>query len=112
MQIILCYENKKTFKCLSQATTLIGELYSVVVHSCDKRFLHPLQTLQKKIIRIICTVKQKDDITNNSLYKELEILKIKDIYQLEMAEFMFLYKSKASHCIQFLLHFCQYSTYI
>ena len=62
--------------------------------SADNSTLHPLQTLQNKIVRIICNVKQKDHITNNSLYKEQEILKIKDIYQLEMAKFMFLYLSR------------------
>ena len=37
--------------------------------------------------------KKSDHITNNSLYHKLSILKIKGIYHLEMAKFMYLY-----HC--------------
>jgi len=41
---------------------------------------YPLQILQNKIVRIICNVRKHEDITNNSLYQKLNVLKIKDIY--------------------------------
>ena len=67
-------------------------LYGILTGgSTNNSVLHPLQVLQNRLIRIICRVRKLDHITNNSLYHKLSILKIKDIYHLEMAKFMYLY---------------------
>ena len=86
---------RKTLLVLHHSFIYPHLLYGIINWgSANNSSLLSQQTLQNKIIRIIYNVKQKDRITNNSLYKELEILKIKDIYQLEMAKFMFLYTSQ------------------
>ena len=56
--------------------------------STNNTVLHPLQVLQNKIIKIISNVKTNERITYNSLYKQLKILKINDMYELEVSEFM------------------------
>ena len=56
--------------------------------STNSIVLHPLQVLQNIIVRIIFNVKTNERITNNSLYKQLKILKIKDMYHLEVSKFM------------------------
>ena len=67
-------------------------LYGILTWgSTNNSVLHPLQVLQNRLIRIIRRVRKLDHITNNSLYQKLSILKIKDIYHLEMAKFMYLY---------------------
>ena len=50
-----------------------------------------LRSVQNRLIRIIRRLRKLDHIANNSLYHKLSILKIKDIYHLEMAKFMYLY---------------------
>ena len=49
---------------------------------------HLLQILQNIIVRIISNVKTNERITNNLLYKQLKILKIKDMYELKVFKFM------------------------
>ena len=56
--------------------------------STHNTVLHPLQVLQNKIVGIISNVETNERITNNSLYKQLKILKIKDMYELEISKFM------------------------
>ena len=51
-----------------------------------------LQVLQNKIIRIICYVSKNKHVKNNTLYHELKLLKVKDMYHLEMAKFMYLFQ--------------------
>ena len=64
-------------------------LYGILTWgSTNNTVLHPLQVLQNKIVRIISNVKTNERITNNSLYKQLKILKIKDMYELEVFKFM------------------------
>ena len=54
-------------------------LYGILAWgSTNTTVLHPLQVLQNKIVRSISNVKTNERITNNSLYKQLKILKIKD----------------------------------
>ena len=59
--------------------------------STNNSVRHPLQVLQNRLMRIISRVKKNSHIANNSVYHKLNILKIKDIYHLEMAKFMYLY---------------------
>ena len=64
-------------------------LYGILTWgSTNNTVLHPLQVLQNKIVRIISNVKTNEHITNNSLYKQLKILTIKDMYELEVSKFM------------------------
>ena len=70
--------------------------------STNNTVLHPLQVLQDKIVRIISNVKTNERITNNSLYKQSKILKIKDMYELEVSKFMH------QHQHNKLLNFCNF----
>ena len=64
-------------------------LYGILTWgSTNNTVLHPLQVLQNKIVRITSNVKTKERITNNFLYKQLKILKIKDMYELEVSKFI------------------------
>ena len=55
--------------------------------STNNSVLHFLQVLQNRLVRIIRRLKKSDHTANNSLHHKLNILKIKDIYHLEMAKF-------------------------
>ena len=67
-------------------------LYGILTWgSTNDTIIHPLQVLQNRLIRIICHVKRNEHVTNNSLFQKLKILKIKDIYHLELAKFMYQY---------------------
>ena len=68
------FVRRKTLLVLYNSFIYSHLLYGIINWgSANNSTLHPLQTLQNKIIRIICNVKQKNHITNNFLYKELEI---------------------------------------
>ena len=68
-------------------------LYGILVWgSTNHSVLQPLQVLQNKILRIICNVSKNDRVKNNGLYHELKLLKVKDMYHLEMAKFMYLFQ--------------------
>ena len=54
--------------------------------------LKPLLTIQNKIVRLMCKVDRTSHVTNNSLYKRLSILKIKDLYKVELAKFFHSYQ--------------------
>ena len=84
-----------TQKCLLQL------YHSVVYHhlvygilpwgSTNNSALHSLQVLQNRLVRIISRVRRSNHIANNSLYHKLNVLKIKNIYHLGMAKFLYLY---------------------
>ena len=70
-------------------------MYKILTQeSTNNSVLHPQQVLQNRPVRIISRVRKSDHIANNSLYHKLNILKIKDIYQLEMTKFIYLYHNK------------------
>ena len=52
-----------------------------------------LQVLQNRRIRITCRARKSDHIANNTLYHKLNILEIKDIYHLEIAKIVYLYRN-------------------
>ena len=58
--------------------------------SATKTTLHPLQILQNKVMRII-KITVEDHVKNNALYQKYKILKIDDVYKLELGKFMYLY---------------------
>ena len=47
--------------------------------------------LQNKIIRTMSGVRRNEDVANNILYTNLKILKIEELYFLEIAKFLYLY---------------------
>ena len=59
--------------------------------SATKTTLHPLQILQNKVMRIINKTTVEDHVKNNTLYQKYKILKINDVYKLELGKFMYLY---------------------
>ena len=59
--------------------------------SATKTTLHPLPILQNKVMRIINKTTVEDHVKNNALYQKYKILKIDDVYKLELGKFMYLY---------------------
>ena len=56
--------------------------------SATKTILHPLQI---KVMRIINKTTVEDHVKNNTLYQKYKILKMDDVYKLELGKFMYLY---------------------
>ena len=56
--------------------------------SATKTTLHPLQILQKKVMRLINKTTVEDHVKNNALYQKYKILKIDDVHKLELGKFM------------------------
>ena len=54
--------------------------------------LKPLRTIQNKIVRLMCKADRTSHVKNNSLYKRLSILKIKDLRKVELAKFFHSYQ--------------------
>ena len=68
-------------------------IYGILVWgSTNLSILQQLQILQNKIIRIICNVSKNEHVKNNTMYHELKVLKVKDMYHLEAAKFMYLFQ--------------------
>ena len=66
--------------------------YGILAWGGTANFLiNKLQIAQNRIIRNINFKSIKDCIKMNNFYKSMELLKINDIYKLEMAKFMHLY---------------------
>ena len=94
---IFCYLRhyicKKTLLMLYYSSVNSHILYGILVWgSTNHSILQPLQVLQNKILRIICNVSKNEHVRNNSLYHELKLLKVKDMYHFEMAKFMYLFQ--------------------
>ena len=53
-----------------------------------KTLLHKVQVAQNKILRIINFKCLKDCVKASTLYKDMKILQIKDIFEIEVAKFM------------------------
>ena len=53
--------------------------------------LKPIQVLHNKVLRIMNKITWRDRVTNNSLYLSDKILKIADVYKLELGKIMFKY---------------------
>ena len=81
---------------------LLGTYYSLVQShllygmltwgSENTTTLKPLQTNQNKIVRLMCKVHKTSHVTNNSFYTRLSILKIIDLYKVELAKFFHSYQ--------------------
>ena len=67
-------------------------LYGILAcGSTNHLVLQPLQVLKNKIIKIICDISKSEHVKNNTLYHELKLLKVKDMYHLVVAKFMYLF---------------------
>ena len=65
-------------------------LYAIQVWgSTFGKYINPLFILQKKVVRLISHVKIKDDNQSSLLFKDLRVLKIKDIFRNHIALLMF-----------------------
>ena len=62
--------------------------------SMNKTTLKTFQILQNKALRIINKISWNDYVANNTLFVKHHLLKIKDIYNLELAEFMYMSSQK------------------
>ena len=63
--------------------------------SATDTVLEPIQVLQNKVLRIMNKITWRDRVTNNSLYLSDKILKIADVFKLELGKFMFKYHVRA-----------------
>ena len=82
---VFCYLRhyicKKTLLMLYCSLVNTHILYGILVWgSTNHSILQQLQVLQNKIIRIICNFRKNEHVKNNTLYHELKLLKVKDIY--------------------------------
>ena len=68
-------------------------LYGISVWgSTNHSILQPLQVLENKVLRIICNVSKNELVKNSSLKHTLKLVKVKNMYHLEMATFMYLFQ--------------------
>ena len=64
-----------------------------------KTLLQKVQVAQNKILRFINFKCLKDCVKMSTLYKDMKILHVKDIFEIEVAKFMHL-------CIHFIMAIC------
>ena len=57
--------------------------------------LKPIQVLQNKVLRIMNKITRRDRVTNHSLYLSDKILKIADVFKLNLGKYMFKYHLRA-----------------
>ena len=90
--IIRHYVNKQTLTKLYDSFAYPHIKYGIVSWgSACQAYLEKIQVMQNNIIRIINFKFVKDRINMSLLYKSMKILKVKDIYELEIAKFMHSY---------------------
>ena len=96
---ILCtirhYVNKSTLRSLYFSFVYPHLKYGIIVWgNSSKSLLHSLQVMQNKIVRIMSFKCLKDHVYLNPLFKSWNLLKINEIYELEIAKFMHSYYNK------------------
>ena len=90
--IIRRYVNKQALTKLYYSFAYPHIKYGIVSWgSACQTYLEKIQVMQNNIIRIINFKFVKDRINMSLLYKSMKILKVKAIYELEIAKFMHLY---------------------
>ena len=68
-------------------------LYGIFSRGNDcKSAIQLLQILQNKILRLLFKIEPQSHVSNNNLYYSSKLLKIEDLYKLEIAKFMYLYE--------------------
>jgi len=70
-------------------------LYGILGRGSTSKTEKNIQILQNKVLRIINNFKCTDRITNNTLYRKFNILKISDVYKFEVSKFMYTYHKKS-----------------
>ena len=89
------YLSKKSLVSLNYSFIYPHLLYGILTWgSACKSIIKTLQVIQNKMLRIISNVTYKSAVTNNSSFYSLNILKIRDIYKLELATCMYKYHSQ------------------
>ena len=96
---ILCtirhYVNKSTLRSLYFSFVYPHQKYGIIVWgNSNKSVLQSLQVMQNKIIRIMNFKCLRDHVQLNPLFKSWNLLKINEIYELEIAKFMHLHYNK------------------
>ena len=86
------YVNKKTLLMMYYYFLYRHLQYGILTWAnTNKSVIKPLKTLQNHILRLMSYKKLKDKINLNKLYLFFDILKLEDIFVLEMAKFMYQY---------------------
>ena len=87
------YLNTSTLVQLYYSTFLAYLSYGLIIWgSTFKSYLNKLSSLQNKVVRIICNGKWADHVS--IFYKNLQILKLTDLFRLELATFTYKAKKK------------------
>ena len=87
------FVNFETLKMLCYGFVKSHLLYGNLSRGNDyKSAIQPLQILQNKILRLMCKIESQSHVSNNYLYYSSTLLKIEDLYKLEIAKFMYLYE--------------------
>ena len=85
--------NFETLKMLYHSFVKSHLLYGILPWGNDyKSAIQPLQILQNKILRLMFKIEPQSNVSNNYLYYSSKLLKIDDLYKLEIAKFMYLYE--------------------
>ena len=63
--------------------------------SAAKASIKPIQILQNKVLRIMNKSTWSDRVNNDLLCQKYKVLKINDLYKLELGKFMYLYHANA-----------------
>ena len=89
------YLSKKSLVSLYYSFVYPHLLYGILTWgSACKSIIKTLQVIGNKILRIISKVTHESAVKNDFLFHSLNILKIRDIYKLELAKFMYKYHSQ------------------
>ena len=85
------FVNFETLKMLCHSFVKSHLLYGILSRGNDyKSAIQPLQILQNKILRLMLKIVPQSNVSNNYLYYSSKLLKIEDLYKLEIAKFMYL----------------------
>ena len=87
------FVNFETLKMLYHSFIKSHLSYEILSWGNDyKSAIQPLQVLQNKILRLMFKIEPQSHVPNNYLHNSSKLLKIEDLYKLELAKFMYLYE--------------------
>ena len=90
------FVNKKTLVMMYYSFVYCHLHYGILTWTNSSvSMLKPLKVMQNHILRLISFKKIKDKVNLNKLYASFNILKLEDIYNLELAKFVYLHHSNA-----------------
>ena len=90
------FVNKKTLVMMYYSFVYCHLHYGILTWANSSvSMLKPLKIMQNHILRLMSFKKIKDKVDLNKLYASFNILKLEDIYNLELAKFVYLYHYNA-----------------